>query len=90
MRFNDLYFVVESDETEDESDLKDSSIKKEPTVTVKQESGQTPSASEKKDVSSPTAGSTVKAEKEQKDAQKLKEFKAAETELVRDLRAQVK
>lgn len=71
-------FLAESDENDDDGDIKEG---------VKQEgsnSGGTPS--DKKD----SASNTIKTEKEQKEAQRLKEQKIAETELVRDLKAQLK
>lgn len=77
-----LSFVAESDENDDDGDTKDG-VKKE--GGVKQEApGGTPS--DKKDL----ASNTIKTEKEQKDAQRMKELKIAESELVRDLKAQLK
>lgn len=73
-------FTAESDENDDDVDTKDG-VKKE--GGVKQE-GSTPS--DKKD----PATNVIKTEKEQKEAQRLKELKIAESELVRDLKAQLK
>lgn len=82
---------MESDENEEESD-KDG-IKKEgaSTANLKQEKdalgvGATSSTGEKKDGQS----SALKTEKELKEAQRMKELKIAESEAVRDLKAQLK
>lgn len=75
-------YIAESDENDDDVDTKDG-LKKE--GGFKQEgSGATPS--DKKDL----APNVIKSEKEQKDAQRIKELKIAESELVRDLKAQLK
>lgn len=82
---------MESDENEEEVD-KDG-IKKEGSggANLKQEKdaagvGSTSSTGEKKDGQS----SAVKTEKELKEAQRMKELKIAESEAVRDLKAQLK
>lgn len=86
-----FFFSVESDENEEEGD-KDG-IKKEGAggASLKQEkdaagTGTTSATGEKKDGIS----SAVKTEKELKEAQRMKELKIAESEAVRDLKAQLK
>lgn len=81
-----ILFSAESDENDDDTDNKDG-VKKE--AGVKQEGGSAPAGSapgDKKDC----ATNVVKTEKEQKEAQRMKELKIAESELVRDLKAQLK
>lgn len=86
-----LYFAAEGDENdEDGGDNKDG-IKKEGAASVKQEkdaAGNVIAASmaDKKD----GQAAAIKSEKELKEAQRAKELKIAESEAVRDLKAQLK
>lgn len=79
--------AAESDENEEDTDNKDG-IKKEGAggAGVKQEKDGSGMAGEKKDGQS----NAVKSEKELKEAQRAKEQKIAESEMVRDLKAQLK
>uniref|UniRef100_A0A1B0CC16 E3 ubiquitin protein ligase n=1 Tax=Lutzomyia longipalpis TaxID=7200 RepID=A0A1B0CC16_LUTLO len=81
---------AESDENEEDADNKDG-IKKEPGTpgAVKQEKAAPAATGEKKDCPS-AATVVVKTEKDQKEAQRIKELKIAESEMMRDLKAQLK
>lgn len=68
---------------DDESrDLKDGSIKQEKNVSA--------SPGDKKDILTCATGSNLKMERDVKDVQKAKDSKTTESELVRDLKAQLK
>lgn len=78
--------TAESDELEEDADNKDG-IKKEGAANAKSEKNSTAQPGDKKDGVPATA---VKTEKELKEAQRAKELKLAESDMVRDLKAQLK
>lgn len=85
--FNVCIISAESEELEEDADNKDG-VKKEGAVNVKSEKNSTAQPGDKKD-GVPATG-VVKTEKELKEAQRAKELKLAESDMVRDLKAQLK
>ncbi|XP_055912890.1 E3 ubiquitin-protein ligase Bre1 [Eupeodes corollae] len=79
---SETHVKVEGDDADDDS--------REPKDGVKQEKNLSSSPVDKKELQTCTSGSNVKVERDTKDVQKVKENKITESELVRDLKAQLK
>lgn len=79
-----FFYLAESEPNED--DLEDNDcMKKEGNVSIKQEKGAFASSSDKKD-----GQNALKIEKDPKESQRAKETKVSESEMVRDLKTQLK